>query len=44
MIPHLPGGHAVPTLGIGWSLLGLAAFCALLFALGLRSFRSRAIH
>lgn len=44
MIPHEVGGQLAPTLGVGWSLLGLAAFCALFFTLGMRSFRRRAIQ
>lgn len=44
MIPHLPDGQAVQTLPIGWALVGLIGFCALLFTLGIRSFRRRAIR
>lgn len=43
MIPPT-AGHAVQTLPIGWSLVGLVGFCALFFTLGIRAFRSRAIR
>jgi ABC-2 type transport system permease protein len=44
MIPDLANGQAVSTLPIGWALAGLIGFCALFFALGIRSFRARAIR
>jgi ABC-2 type transport system permease protein len=42
MVPPLGDGTALPTLGIGWAVAGMAGFIALFLAAGLRSFHRRA--
>ncbi|WP_327320417.1 ABC transporter permease [Streptomyces sp. NBC_01235] len=44
MVPLSDSGAHTPSLAIGWVLVGLIGFAGLFFSLGLRSFKSRAIH
>jgi ABC-2 type transport system permease protein len=43
MVPTL-NGHALPTLALGWILLGLSVTVVVFFILGLRIFRSRVVN
>lgn len=44
MVPPLEDGTVMPTLGIGWAVVGLIGFTALFLTTGLRSFHRRAIN
>ena len=42
MVPSI-NGHTIPTLAIGWVLLGLGVTIVVFFILGIRTFRSRVV-
>src|SRR5437763_9140091 len=43
MVPTI-NGHAIPTLGIGWLILGLSVTFVVFLYLGIRTFRARVIN
>ena len=43
MVPTI-NGHAIPTLGIGWVILGLSVTFVVFLYLGIRTFRGRVIN
>ena len=44
MVPTLPGGHALPTLAMGWVLLGLSVTVIAFFFLGVKTFHRRVVN
>ncbi len=44
MVPPLPGGGTLPTLAMGWVLLGLSVTVVVFLSLGIRTFNRRVVN